>query len=147
MSKLSKQRKSLWSQDPHCYYCGVITINLEPFPKHLIPSPDAATIDHIYSKLHPKRYEPNLTNERRRVLCCYKCNQSRSHEELDRLRDYIRRRDEFTLVNILRKPYPWKKKWKKIKTLFRLRLKKYVREFRRKLKKFRRHTQNFLYKV
>ena len=40
---------------------------------------DAATIDHLYSRLHPRRL--TFSGEQRRVLACAKCNNDRSREE------------------------------------------------------------------
>lgn len=81
--RLQRQRFRLWQQDPRCYYCRVITIlpeslslprarngGLKVYPNNL------ATLEHLRSRLHPKRLEPNPTyTEQRHVLACRKCNQ------------------------------------------------------------------------
>lgn len=40
-----------------------------------------ATIDHRFSRFHPYRQTPNVENEKRHVLSCFKCNQMRARLE------------------------------------------------------------------
>lgn len=70
----------LWINDPHCYWCGVETIN--PIgPQNGVLTADSATIDHIYSRLDPRRREPHHYGETRTVLSCYACNHERGREQ------------------------------------------------------------------
>jgi hypothetical protein len=39
---------------------------------------NGATIDHLFTKLDPERYQPPKPGERRLVLCCWKCNNDRA---------------------------------------------------------------------
>lgn len=41
------------------------------------PFDDLATLDHLRTRLDGARYEPNMSNEERTVLCCWKCNNVR----------------------------------------------------------------------
>ena len=71
--KLSK-RALLFAQDPYCFWCGRITVLQTTKP---IRNDNVATIEHLYSRLHPKRKEhPHLV-----VLACFGCNMARSHAE------------------------------------------------------------------
>jgi len=71
--KLSK-RARLFSKDPHCFWCGRLT-ELETTKP--IRDADVATIEHLYSRLHPKRKD----HWQSIVLACFGCNMARSHAE------------------------------------------------------------------
>ncbi len=73
LSKRSK-RARLHARNPLCLWCGRVTILEVVKP---IREADAATVDHLYSKLHPKR----SLFWRRCVLACYECNMNRSYCE------------------------------------------------------------------
>lgn len=81
MRKPRKCRAKLYEDaNGLCYYCGCKTI----FPdvnNELDGSPNLATIEHLFSRFNPNRLKPNRTNERRRVLSCFKCNQTRAKLE------------------------------------------------------------------
>jgi hypothetical protein len=64
------KRERLFRRNPHCYWCGRLTVFLRPKP---FKAPDAATVDHRFSKQHPKRCFDGST-----VLACYECNDERS---------------------------------------------------------------------
>src|SRR5437868_8874207 len=68
------RRRQLWRRDPHCFWCGRIT----KFDEYY--SDDAATVEHIYHRRHPKRH-----NGRRHlpsiVLACRRCNNERGAPE------------------------------------------------------------------
>jgi len=72
-----------WNENPHCHWCGKQT-QVTNCPNGKIP-PDAATIDHLYSKYDPRRWVRRKHGERHKVLACYACNQRRSIEETERL--------------------------------------------------------------
>lgn len=73
----------LWDENPHCHWCGVLT-ELTNCPKGQVPN-NAATIDHLYSKLDPRRWVRRKPGQIKKVLACYACNQRRSIEETSRL--------------------------------------------------------------
>lgn len=62
-----------WEANPSCYWCGRIT-RLIRHPEGLLPD-DAATKDHVYSRLQPER---KVNSEA--VLACRSCNQNRGRE-------------------------------------------------------------------
>lgn len=76
MTKMN-QRARLWHKDPHCHWCKTLTV----LTTGKLQQANSATIDHLYSKLNPKRRTPCAPGEVRRVLACYTCNQRRSIEE------------------------------------------------------------------
>jgi len=89
MGRLS-QREFLWRKDQHCYWCRRPTRLIIPADHETMPD-DAATIDHLYSKLDERRQERDLgiirRNRRgelkviRKVIACYACNQARGRIE------------------------------------------------------------------
>lgn len=72
--KISKIRRRLFRVDPHCFWCGrTVFLNVP----HATPS--LATVDHLYSRLHPQRL--NKYREQSgvlHVLACHQCNHDRS---------------------------------------------------------------------
>jgi hypothetical protein len=75
--KLKKQRTKMFAENPHCYWCGKELVLWEGDSGKM---PDnGATIDHLYSRLHPLRLKK--TGDLRRVLSCRWCNNERSREE------------------------------------------------------------------
>lgn len=80
-NKIAKQRRRLFSQNPHCYWCGkkVRWIKYKKRYVGCLPD-DAATIDHLYSRLSPLR-NIKAHGEVRHVLSCYKCNHERGRQE------------------------------------------------------------------
>lgn len=76
-----KQKLRLFNLNPHCHWCGCLTINTnEPAIKGT-PNPRMATIDHTISRLDPRRWLHTETNTQRKVLACFECNQRRQKEE------------------------------------------------------------------
>src|SRR5688572_27785009 len=80
-SKFRKQLLQMWNENPHCHWCGKFT-TLEGRTENKLTS-ETATLDHLYSRLDPRRKEINRTMEKRRLLACYECNQRRCREEMD----------------------------------------------------------------
>lgn len=79
--KNQHRRERLWNKDPRCFWCGVVT---KPTNKHGGKQEnDMATLDHVYSRLDPKRKQ-NLNLEVKTVLSCYLCNQKRGKEAMIR---------------------------------------------------------------
>lgn len=91
---LQKQRRRMWMNNPCCENCGVLTILPEDVPGRVnssgikqireVPS-NMATIQHKYSRLHPKR--GTNPNERVHFLWCTKCN---AEESIIQEREYYR---------------------------------------------------------
>lgn len=78
-----KRRLKLWNKDPHCYYCGRLTVERskddQRKPGEL---PDKqATLEHLRSRLDPTRQEPCIDNNERTVLACRECNETKAAEE------------------------------------------------------------------
>jgi hypothetical protein len=64
------RRRVLWRKDPRCFWCGRVT----KFEEHY--ADDAATVEHVYHRRHPKRkgvrrFLPSV------VLACKRCNNER----------------------------------------------------------------------
>ncbi|KKN79629.1 hypothetical protein LCGC14_0338330 [marine sediment metagenome] len=78
-----KRRKRLFEAHPYCHWCGAEVDN-SPFVSHQPPSPDAATIDHRYGKLDPRR-RSTLDPDAMSVLSCWECNNRRGQEDADKL--------------------------------------------------------------
>ena len=83
MRTLKQRRIKLWKQDPHCHWCGTLTIlppaDAKPHRKNY--PLNEATIDHLRSRWHPNRREPIRQGEQRLVLSCRKCNIDRAKQE------------------------------------------------------------------
>lgn len=76
----TRRRIILFKRNPHCFWCGKLTVfKVSKKLKH-----DTATVDHLYSRLHPERY----TKRRRAmtVLACNQCNRARGQAEVKGLR-------------------------------------------------------------
>lgn len=77
----SKKRVVLWhEQGGLCYWCHSPTILVEPGGKNRLP-PNAATVEHLRSRLDPTRQEPARDQERRLVMACLSCNSVRGSRE------------------------------------------------------------------
>jgi len=82
---LAAQRIRLWEADPHCHYCGVLTIYKPQHIKGLYTPQEQnflATIDHVRPRHHPDRLRPPRPGETLHVLACWKCNNDRDKREL-----------------------------------------------------------------
>lgn len=75
--------KKLWEADPKCHWCGKPTVLILVPPGVAIGGRvfNAATIDHLRSRLDPNRQEPNSGVDIRTVLACWRCNQQRNDFE------------------------------------------------------------------
>jgi hypothetical protein len=77
--KLRKQRKRLWEkQRGKCYWCEQKT-RLLYITDGKVPK-DAATIDHLDSRLNANR--GNFNGFLRHVMACWKCNNDRANAEV-----------------------------------------------------------------
>ena len=77
--KSQKQRRErLFAEDPHCFWCGC---ELVPYPhgRGTVP-PNAVTLDHVVSRLHPDRSKGKRGKERT-VIACNFCNTRRNDYE------------------------------------------------------------------
>ena len=74
--RLRKRLLKLWEEDPKCCWCGILT-RVEPRTNGGQLPNDTATLEHLYSRLHPKRRDPNYSSEQRRFLACHWCNHRR----------------------------------------------------------------------
>lgn len=72
-------RKDLFNRDPHCHWCGELTVEpVDPL------QPNSATLDHLYSISDPRRTKKgrrrlgvSKRNDTLYVLACHRCNQER----------------------------------------------------------------------
>lgn len=71
-----RYRCRLFTLNPHCYWCGRLTVWDTPSNGTL--SPDSATTDHVVSK-----YNRSWNSPTDLVLACYECNQRRSQNETE----------------------------------------------------------------
>ena len=83
MGSFRKRKLKLFEQNPHCHYCGVLTVLTEAGVEEYKDNPNHATIDHVYSRFDLRRWVCN--NEERYVLSCRKCNNDRQAREFDLL--------------------------------------------------------------
>jgi len=95
--RLRDRRDRLWSENPHCYICGRITI----LPSQLVKDykisnpaklmkfiPDEvkkriATIDHEVNRFDPRRQVQE--GRPRTYLACKECNDNRGNKDYNRL--------------------------------------------------------------
>lgn len=71
--KILKMRLRLFRANPHCFWCGQVTLY------GAVGSPLQTTVDHLYSRLHPERV--SRYREQKgvlHVLACAACNNERS---------------------------------------------------------------------
>jgi hypothetical protein len=84
------RKQQLMSKNPYCYWCGQ---KLVYFDNNGGRVPDNfATIDHLYSKLDGRRFDPKMKCKTL-VLSCFKCNQERGKKEdaeLGKLERWVR---------------------------------------------------------
>jgi hypothetical protein len=71
---IKKKRNAMWASNPHCTYCGVLTVRVEDITlERGQPSPmNMATLDHVYHVNHPSRSKEEY------VLACHECNAIKS---------------------------------------------------------------------
>lgn len=85
MANIRNKKLREWNKDPHCRYCGVLTV-LRVYKEDSKEIKDRlATIDHTNSRWNPNRQKPNNGREVRRVLSCHKCNHERNVKEMKQL--------------------------------------------------------------
>lgn len=74
----------LFEECDKCYYCKcqMILTNISSVSKGQSLPANAATIEHLVSRLSPHRWKKKLKGEKRKVLACYSCNQEKSKLEI-----------------------------------------------------------------
>lgn len=112
LSSYKKRRINLWKQNPHCHWCGCVTILPDDILKddhERIPyTENMATVDHLYTRLTGLRYTMPSINGCNTVLACNKCNNDRNRVEEKMIGiEELRRRAESGRAH-LRVKEPWK---------------------------------------
>ena len=81
--KLKRQKNELYErQQGKCYWCGCQMLPFRKgWPKFKKYPKNAATIDHIYSRMTKHRWQPPM-GEQRLVVACWECNQKRCSQEM-----------------------------------------------------------------
>lgn len=79
---LRRRRNHLYTRDPHCFWCGCLTIlPPRPAPPNWRGPDNEASIDHLYERNHPWRHKTTKTYQRY-VLACRSCNSKRANLEI-----------------------------------------------------------------
>lgn len=78
------------AKDPHCYYCGIVTVNDYPVRNRELkkgeePPDDMATLEHLYHRFDKRRYDISVPDEDKKVVACYKCNVEKGKKDDMRL--------------------------------------------------------------
>lgn len=76
--KLQTLRRQLWEASPLCHWCGSVTTWEAPHDGRLTEA--AATVDHLFSRLHPQR-KVRAPGANAVVLACMRCNRERNRVE------------------------------------------------------------------
>ena len=92
-------KKILHSKDPHCFWCGRVTILITEDLEGKPSPPLMATIDHLISRYDPQRWVEKKKGNNKKVLACYECNHKRSIKETLALsrNEVLRRSKGFSL--------------------------------------------------
>lgn len=72
---MGRRRRKLWEANPQCHWCGVLTVIDGRCNSR---NPTRATLDHLRSRLDPKR---GTDFDESTVLACWKCNNERARQE------------------------------------------------------------------
>lgn len=77
--KVLRMRQRLFRADPHCFWCGQVTLY------GAMGHPLQTTVDHLYSRLHPERVSRYQKQQGvLHVLACSTCNNERGVREQQR---------------------------------------------------------------
>ena len=98
--RLRAIRRRLWEANPHCHYCGIETIWHSSKHNETLPD-NAATIDHVISRLDPRRYLLPYYPSSLFVLACSRCNHERGAREDTSLRQKVQWNSREHLKEIL----------------------------------------------
>jgi hypothetical protein len=77
MNPNRKRTVDMWTRDPHCHWCGRVTVLQKTGQTGT--SAETATTDHLYSRVHPHR--DDFVGQPV-VLACFECNQARNLLEM-----------------------------------------------------------------
>jgi hypothetical protein len=77
-AEMGDVRRTLFNVDPTCALCGKETVwfTFGPTNSHIAPN-NAATVDHIFTRFDPRRFDPVIRGgpmEKKYQLACKKCN-------------------------------------------------------------------------
>ena len=75
-AKRKRRTKLYHAQEGLCHWCGVKMIYLKKIPPR-DTRPEMCTVDHLYARGNPKRYENPRPGEKKWVAACLKCNGDR----------------------------------------------------------------------
>lgn len=75
--KIRRVRDALIAADPHCHWCGCVTLPAVASPFH----PDMATVDHVKPRRECRSQE-EYESETNHVLSCLECNQQRDQVDI-----------------------------------------------------------------
>lgn len=96
-TRLHRRRDRLYAENPICPFCGVYMVLPKDLPNYspqMKRVPDClCTIEHLNSKLNPRRRKPNKEHETRIIICCYKCNHNRAIADEIKYLDTAHRRN------------------------------------------------------
>jgi hypothetical protein len=73
-----KRRLELFEKDPHCHWCGREVVLVHQM-RGGATLPNQATLEHLFDRLNPLRFDIRYAGERY-VLACYECNWRRGLE-------------------------------------------------------------------
>lgn len=69
----------LYAENPYCHYCKKKMV-ITNITKGRLPK-NAATIEHLISRINFRRWVKKQPGQKRKVLACHGCNQARSIKE------------------------------------------------------------------
>jgi 5-methylcytosine-specific restriction endonuclease McrA len=76
-------RRALFKADPHCHWCGCLTIipNVPRWERgELTDPPNLATVDHVISR-RTRKSRLQYHSPKNKVLACFSCNVKRAMRE------------------------------------------------------------------
>jgi len=102
VSNLVVRRYVLWRKDPHCNWCGRLTV-LYPSDTKKLPE-DAATIDHMIDRNDPSHDYKVKQGKQTTVLACRRCNEQRSQKNSQSNRYWVwRKSGRYPDINLILK--------------------------------------------
>lgn len=78
---VARIRSALREKDPHCHWCGCMTLPTLPPPFH----PDMETVDHIKARRQCKSAE-EYHSASNMVLACMECNIERDRVDIEMMK-------------------------------------------------------------
>lgn len=72
-----KFKEQVWRENPHCYWCGVLTV-LHKHKDGESADDNTATLDHVFTNLDPRRrFYKEYGIPSPVILVCLQCNKKR----------------------------------------------------------------------